>query len=462
MTVLHADPSRARPDSPSLGMGWLWLTLTLGCAAVAALVSVLLATNRPLAALTVALPLAAALGSLALARFDWFVLAVLFVRPALDGLQTGTALEPGAAVGVLFMVVGGTWLAAQQRAGVLARPSAPVIALSVLAVAASLSAIGSDTPTASATAALKIAAGVLMFVVIEQLLIQRREFARDLATAFAASLALPALAATSQLFTGSGFGDELGLNRLRGTFVHPNPFATYLVMLLLFSVAVLPRLTGARRWLLLATAATSGVLLVLTYTRSAWIAAVVGMAFLAWKQRPKLLWLIPAGVLLLLVMAPSILQRFGDLDTPDPVPGYSANSAGWRVTYWQQLLPEGLKSPVTGLGIDSVRLTSADGRMPHNLFVQSWVEMGLLGLFAALTVIVVTALYCRRRLRAAAPGPDRAFALAAAAVGLSLLAQMPSENLLTQGIVYWYGAVALTIGYERGQVRRPLQMTIRA
>jgi O-antigen ligase len=328
-------------------------------------------------------------------------------------------------------------------------------------VAASLSAIGSDTPAASATATLKIAAGVLMFVVIEQLLIQRREFARDLATAFAVSLVLPGIAAVAQMFTGSGFGDELGLNRLRGTFVHPNPFATYLVMLLLFSLAIFPSLAGARRWLLLATAATSGVLLVLTYTRAAWIAAVAGMAFLAWKQRPKLLWLIPAGVLLLLVLAPSILQRFSDLGTPDPVPGYPANSAGWRAAYWQELLPEGIKSPVTGLGIDSVRLTSADGRMPHNLFVQSWVEMGLLGLFAALTVIVVTVIFTRRRLRAAEPGPDRALALAAAAVGLSLLVQMPSENLLTQGIVYWYGAVSLTIGYERRQVRRPLQMPVR-
>jgi O-antigen ligase len=414
-----------------------------------------------MAALAVALPLATALGIVALARFEWFVLAVLLVRPALDGLQTGTALEPGASVGLLFLVAGGTWLAVQHRAGALARPSAPVIALCGLAVAASLSAIGSDTPAASATATLKIAAGVLMFVVIEQLLIQRREFARDLATAFAVSLVLPGIAAVAQMFTGSGFGDELGLNRLRGTFVHPNPFATYLVMLLLFSLAIFPSLAGARRWLLLATAATSGVLLVLTYTRAAWIAAVAGMAFLAWKQRPKLLWLIPAGVLLLLVLAPSILQRFSDLGTPDPVPGYPANSAGWRAAYWQELLPEGIKSPVTGLGIDSVRLTSADGRMPHNLFVQSWVEMGLLGLFAALTVIVVTVIFTRRRLRAAEPGPDRALALAAAAVGLSLLVQMPSENLLTQGIVYWYGAVSLTIGYERRQVRRPLQMPVR-
>ena len=460
MTLVHTNLTREPLGSRSPRAA-LWLGLAVGCAAIAASVTVLWSTSRPMAALVVALPLAVALGVVALARFEWFVLAILLVRPALDGMQSGTAIEPSALVGLVFLVAGGTWIAVQQRVGLLAVPSAPVIALSGLAVVAGLSAVGSDTPTASVTAALKIAAGVLMFVVVEQLLIQRRAFAGDLAIAFAVSLAVPALAAVSQLFAGSGFGDELGLNRLRGTFVHPNPFATYLVMLLLFSVALFPRLAGARRWLLLTTAATAGVLLLLTYTRSAWIAAVVGMAFLAWKQRPKLLWLIPAGVLVLLVLAPSVLQRFGDLNAPDPVPGYPANSAGWRLAYWTDLLPEGLKSPVTGVGIDSVRLTSTDGRMPHNLFVQSWVEMGLLGLLAALTVIVVTVIFVRSRLHAAEVGPDRAFALAAAAVGLSLLVQMPSENLLTQGIVYWYGAVSLTIGYERGKAPRPLPISVR-
>lgn len=447
---------RRRPTPRRASAAWLWPGLGLGSAAIAALGSILWATDPSMAALAIALLLAAVLAIIAVTRFEWFVLLVLCIRPALDGLKTGGALEPGPAVGLLFIAAGVTWLATQRRAGMLARPSAPVIALSGLAVASGLSAVGSETPIASAEAASKIAAGVLMFVVIEQLLIRRRAFARGLAVAISASFGLPAIAAFTQVFAGSGVGDDVGLNRLRGTFVHPNPFAAYLVMVLLFSLAVFPRFATSRRWLLLGTALTSGTLLMLTYTRSAWIAAVVGMAFLAWKQKPGLLWLIPAGGLLLLLLAPSMLQRFGDLDAPPPVPGYPSNSFGWRIAYWTELVPEGLHSPVTGLGIDSVRLTFDEGHIPHSLFVQSWVEMGLLGLVASLTVIVVIVASTRRRLREAEAGDDRSFALAAAAVGLALLVQMPSENLLTQATVYWYAAACMTIGYERSPRRLAL------
>jgi O-antigen ligase len=74
----------------------------------------------------------------------------------------------------------------------------------------------------------------------------------------------------------------------------------------------------------------------------------------------------------------------------------------------------------------------------HSAFVDVIVETGLLGVAAL--VWVVAALWAGlvragRRLRS---GPARGLAVAAAAIGLGILAQLLSESLITQPAILWY------------------------
>lgn len=394
-----------------------------------------------------ALAAAAWLTRLALLRFEVFVLGLLLVRPSLDRLPAAGPLDPSSLLALLFIATSLVWLGRRARTRPL-HPSAVTLALAAFAGAALISCLVSPLPLVSAVAASKTVAGVLMFAVVEQLLRERPERVRGLVAVVLASAVVPCAVALQQ-FVGAGatFVDaSLGLSRVVGTFLHPNPFATYVTMVLLLAVAVLPHLRWRQRLLVLALLPLLGLALVGTFARGGWIATALGLAYLLGK-RSKLL-LAAAGIVVVFVgtSVAAVRERFADLGAAPPVPGVPANSVEWRLGYWQDVLQYAERNPVTGIGLEVVQNTADDQLPPHNAFVQAYVETGLLGLVALLAVIVTLAVALHRRVRAAEPGPERSLALVAAAIGLGLLAQTLTENLLTQTMALWYFAAAGTIG----------------
>jgi O-antigen ligase len=421
-----------------------------------------------LAAFVVAVPIVVVATALALFRFEWFVLALIIARSSLDILHLGDPggrnLDPASALGIMFIATASLWLVIQHQAGSTVPPSPATRGLVALVGACVLSCPLSGDVIASIQTTSKVLAGVLMFVVLEQLLARDGRRARLVVVATLVSFVLPALFGMRQWLGGIGAtrvqpsargSDTLdAVSRVKGTFVHPNPFATYLVLVLLLAVAVVLVVNKGQRLSLAIVVVGAGVLILVTYTRVAWAAALVGCVYLGLRHHKAILVTLVAGLIVIGVAVPSTSSRLSDLTGSGPqIPGVPSNSLNWRIGYWRELIPLANRMPVTGIGIGTSQFETEQGLLPHSVFVQAYVETGVAGVLAILAVIIGFATTLRRRLREAAAGWERALAMAAIATALAVLAQMPTENLLTQSVNYWYLAAAGTFGLGHARIR---------
>lgn len=382
---------------------------------------------------------------LAATRFPIFLAALIVVRASLDGLKLGgfgssTISEPGVMVGGVLLLGCLLWLLAQREAGTLLPMSRSARWLLTFAAAAIVSSVGSADLVASLQASIRITAGALSFVVIEQLLARRPKFVRHLLVAGALSLVLPAIVGFYQIVTPDDLYAFTDVSRIDGTFVHPNSFGAYLAIIAVSALAVLP-ITRRRAWTMAAvTGATASLLILFTYARGAWIAAVVGIGYIVVRYQRRLLPVLAAVGLLLVLLVPSVGSRLSDLESsPSPVPGDgTANSLEWRLQYWQEILPMATEMPITGLGLDQVPQRTEAGAEPHNGFVQALVETGVLGLAALIGLTVAMWRDLSQARRTADDEFDRTLAVAATAAAAGILVQMFTENLLTQVAIHLY------------------------
>lgn len=384
----------------------------------------------------------------------WPALVGLFMlRTSMDAFKvtSGTnGLDPGSAIGAIFVLAAVLWLLAQRRAGRLRPVSGVVTAICVFAAAAVLSAPGSRMLSVSLPSALKVVSIALMAIVLDQVFRQSPDRIRTMVTAMVVSLLVPTVSSFGQLMKGLPYENVYsGYGRARGTFTHPNPLATYLVSMCLLCAALLPhvfaraRATKRRGELLVLLVALGAALatLYLTYSRGAWIALVIGVAAVGLLQNRNVLYGMVAVIMVMLIAVPSTLDRFSDLTKANEVSigQGDPNSLAWRVRYWGEILPYWQRSPLTGIGPEMVRNTQPTGFDPHNSFLQALIEMGVVGLGAFLAVLVTIAVSLRRALkRNRAPGLDRALCVAAAAMCTAVLVQLPTENILVSAINWWY------------------------
>lgn len=417
--------------------------------------------------------IAAAVGSLigaaclavAIARFDVFILGLLALRPALDGLSQGTQVSaagmtsPSVMVGLAFLGAGGVWLVQRASQGRLVAPSPISWAWLALVGAACLSCIVSEHPVVSVAATLRLAAAGLMFVVLEQALANGLLTPARVVKAVAAAGVLVVAWSLLQVVTGTGAEDPwTGLTRVTGPFVHPSVLAKFLIIVgvllaaLLLSRRPIPGGTPVG-WVALAAVV---ICLGLTYTRVAWIAAALAGALITWRLRPLLLpvfGLLGAGVV---VSIPSIFARVEDLWISEPpAPGAPDTSLAWRVQYWSDLLPLARMSPLNGRGLDTVSLIGGQNLAAHNIWVQSVVEMGLVGLATLLTLVIVIALQLRRSMTAQGSTPNNPYVLAATAIACAMLLMSLSENLLNETTTLWYFSAVLACACAAAQPRTP-------
>src|SRR5262249_59774304 len=96
-----------------------------------------------------------------------------------------------------------------------------------------------------------------------------------------ASAVVPVLVAARQSLHGAGAINAEGLDRIRGTFQHSNPFASYLMLMITLAVAIFPHVERRWKFVLAPYILASGALLVLTYTRGAWVALFASLIVIA-------------------------------------------------------------------------------------------------------------------------------------------------------------------------------------
>jgi len=420
--------------------------LLCGLIAVAVGVGVAkVADRQSLLVLAVGVVLAGALAFLAATRFALFLLVLLVFRASLDALKPGglggnSVTSPGVLVGGVLLLASLLWLFAERAAGRLVRPSRTAMWLFAVACAALLSTVGSQAPSDSLQTALRVFAGAMTFIVLEQLLVRRPRYVRGLLVAAALSLVIPAAQALRQLLSPDENFAFTNVSRIQGTFVHPNSFAAYLVVIAATALAVVFFSRGAARTVAVVVCAVSSTLLLFTYARGAWAAWIVGALYLLGRRNRKLVGALIVGAVALVLFVPSINSRVSDLGGAPPVQigDGTANSLEWRLEYWQDILPLWQENPMTGIGIDQVASRTAAAAEPHNGFVQVLVETGVLGLVSLVGLVVALWRDLAAARRRAVTDVDRWLAFGATAVAAGFLLQFVTENLLTQVAIHIY------------------------
>jgi len=391
----------------------------------------------------------AAFALIAVKHFWWFILVLFAVRASLDALKpsdSGGGLEAGTIIGVIFLATAAVWLFVQWRSGELA-PFSPVSkAMLTVAAALLLSTPGAALPFDSVQAAMKYVAVAVMFVVLEQVFTKYPGRIGLLLIVAFASLAIPAIVGLLQLSSvGPGTGPgAVDVGRIQGTFVHPNMFAAYLVVMGLLAMALVPYLPRWRPALVLVLV-VAVPLLVLTYARGAWIGLYIGLVFIGLAQSRVLLIALFTATIVLTLAVPSVTARLSDLNITQPKKHQQvdANSAEWRVDYWRRVLPLSKDSPVTGIGVDMIPHSTPEAAPAHSAFVDVIVETGILGIVALLALIVTIWIGLRRAGRRLRSGPGHGMVVGAAAICIATIFQFFSESLLTQPAILWYAVVPL-------------------
>lgn len=211
--------------------------------------------------------------------------------------------------------------------------------------------------------------------------------------------ALIALVGLGQWVLGENLISAEGVGRVRGFYGSPNNLALYLGRMLPLAVAI-----GAwgqdrrRRWGYGVAALLMAGALFLTYSRGAWIVGVpASLLFLAGLRGRRTLLtvvgvLVVLAIVVLLVVGPGRLTSLLDTD---------AGTTFFRIQLWRSSLNMLRDHPLFGVGLDNflyayrstyVQPTAwaeFDLSHPHNLVLDFWLRLGIMGLVVIVWLLVV-------------------------------------------------------------------------
>jgi putative inorganic carbon (hco3(-)) transporter len=424
------------------------------------------------------------LGVLACTRFGAFVFLVLGVRASitlfkLSGSTTGTTtgndaasrgLDPSVILGILFVLAAGLWLAAQFfRHGFLVG-SRLRLALVTFWTAGLISAFGSAVPIVSLTESLRILAVVMMYIVLEQLITTRKAMINLLLAVYASTL-FP-LGYTALTFVVSHPPSEVkgSYTRISGTLGQATAFGRYLSYVIVFGVAVLPYLNKRAKRAMVVILGLSSVFLLLTLTRGALIATILGVVIVSVMQRnKKVLVALAIGAVMAAFLIPGLASRFAVVSDTSRAAGAAptGNTLLWRLTYWAQVLPLANKNPVTGIGLAMTQYKTDSAKQPHNDFIRAYVETGILGFITYVAWLVSLVGLGRRAAKRAPPKSlERAIAVGYLGCAVAFVLESAGANVMSNVVCVWYliafaGAAAFisrTYDPARGPLNRPAEL----
>lgn len=263
--------------------------------------------------------------------------------------------------------------------------------------------------------------------------------------------------------------------RVKSTFIHPNGFAFYLMVVLgviyfLQSSSAVQFTPFVRRLMVPYSGLLIG-LLIMTQTRAAWIGTFLILATYAIFINRRYLVLLP--LLPLLLFIPAVGDRLADLERGEAYTGAMAskadaiNSFAWRQLMWESAFADVADSPLLGKGLASFAPNSlkffplADasqtyyrgGIGAHNAYVQAYYETGAIGLFCYLMIFVSLLSRAVRHFRS-----DRGGAIMLISSVLAFMVVNFSDNIFDYGALNLYfwgfsGVVLAKWAEQRSGVR---------
>jgi O-antigen ligase len=262
------------------------------------------------------------------------------------------------------------------------------------------------------------------------------------------------------IFGGGQFYRGISLARVVGTFVGPNAFAIYLVMILaVFVVQMFGQSKRVRIWSTL-IALSSGILLVQTFTRVAWIGAAIVILTIGLLRERRLLALLPLAAVIAFVTVPEITGRVSN-----PLGGTFADRVAiWRGSYaaWLHLTSLGggflttLLDRLSGLGPGAryALVALAEGRTigAHNDYLGILYDFGVMGLVSYIVLLWILTITAYRAWRRTRDDPAlSAVPLSFLALVLAYWVMSLTDNLfgMTVNQVYFWSLAGLTVGLDK-------------
>src|SRR5207248_4748600 len=395
---------------------------------------------------------------LALTRFQLYVMVMLITRASLDLAKlshrtAGTvsvgassrALDPSSILAVGFLLAAGVWLAAQYRhQGSL--PGSPLRRALVLFLAAgAVSVIGSNNVTSSALETLRICAIVAMFTVLEQMITSMTK-AKQILVACLAATVIPLIYTTSGFVTGHPHSDlKGGYTRISGTFNQSNDYGRFLMLMIIMGAALYPHVERKWQRVLVVMLGLSGVYLFFTYTRSALVATALGLFIVGLVQSKRLLAALLIAGFAGLLLVPSLSGRFTDLtqyqakELSQTGGTNGGNTLAWRLSYWTEVLPLANANPITGIGLNQTKYSTDKAKQPHNDFVRTYVETGIVGFGAYLAMLIALVALGRRAIRRTRKGTfERGVAAGFLGCAVAFIAVSVVANVISNVVNLWY------------------------
>ncbi|MRT27580.1 O-antigen ligase [Herbaspirillum sp. CAH-3] len=244
--------------------------------------------------------------------------------------------------------------------------------------------------------------------------------------------------------------------RVQSTFTHPNIFAFYLTLVISLGLYVLKsstfKLSSIQRVSFTAYVGLLAVMLLLTQTRSAWLACfLLFVLYGALFERRYLVYILVLCCLAMLI--PSVQQRIMDLDAGNSMANYAKlNSFAWRVLLWDSALKWMSASRYfTGYGVEAFGfyaplffpMAGNTEWSAHNVYVQLFFDVGLLGLLAYFAVFY----QCFRALLKYYKRDRLAAGILMCAL-VQYLVVSASDNMLGYLAFNWYFWTAMGMGWS--------------
>lgn len=274
------------------------------------------------------------------------------------------------------------------------------------------------------------------------LLVESREDLKKIILAVIFSAVVPGLFAFYQFFTQTGVSVPLeGIyNRIYGTFGHPNLFAYYLAIPIILSLYLIfagekNKISRLLAFLLLPFLV---VLLALTFTRGAWLAALSAVLIVGAAKYKKLFFAGLAVMALAFLLITPIRERVRDLvENPD-------NSISWRLALWSDAAAYVKEKPLLGFGAGTAkelilerRGEQAGSSDPHNDYLKIALENGMIGLAAYGLLIIMLFYILLKNYFAARDGGLKILILALIALAVPLYGLSLFDNILRNTALQW-------------------------
>lgn len=377
-----------------------------------------------------------------LLNFEIGFLTLIFIRSSLDYIKSfsETGAVNLAAVVSLALIVMSVFYILYRRINILQFDDAKIFIVFITACGISM-AYSPDLKESFADWLRLLS--VFSVYLLTRLIFTTPAKIRMAITAILLSALLPVLAAYYQLFTGQGTVMDGGQARIVGTFLHPNAFASYLLIILIFCTAqILEGVHFVNKHFMNIFAFLVFVIFVFTLSRGAWIVFILAMMVMGMLRYRKLLGLMPPLLAFSVIAIPAVRDRIMNIFEPSR---YAAGRSAWewRLDTWGEIGVLIQEKPFFGHGLSMVEVEF--GILTHNDYLRLIAEVGIIGL---LIYLVLAFSICRRtwsHFKQTDHPVAKSFQLGVLAMILAFLVREFADNTLRNTVVmiYFWAFIAL-------------------